>query len=50
MLTADARAVDRPDDVATVLVAAGCPPMRLVVEQEDLETLLPAHGRRAADA
>ena len=48
----DERAVHRPDDVATVLVAAGCPPTRLVVEGEDLETYflrlvraaLPAEG------
>ncbi len=31
------RAVERPDDVATALVACGHPPTRLVVEQEDLE-------------
>ncbi len=34
----DARAVRSPEAVATVLVQAGCPPNRLVVEQEDLET------------
>jgi ABC-2 type transport system ATP-binding protein len=34
----DKRAVDAPDDVATLLVAAGVPPIRLVVEREDLET------------
>ncbi len=38
VLLRDERAVHRPDDVATVLVAAGCPPTRLVVEREDLET------------
>jgi len=32
------RAVHRPDDVATLLVNAGVPPMRLAVEQDDLET------------
>ncbi len=32
------RAVRSPDTVATLLVQAGCPPTRLVVEQEDLET------------
>jgi ABC-2 type transport system ATP-binding protein len=32
------RAAQHPDDVATVLVRAGCPPTRLVVEGEDLET------------
>jgi len=30
--------VHRPDEVATLLVAAGCPPTRLAVEREDLET------------
>jgi ABC-2 type transport system ATP-binding protein len=34
----DPRALERPDDIAKLLVEAGCPPMRLVVEQEDLET------------
>jgi ABC-2 type transport system ATP-binding protein len=34
----DDRAVDAPEEVATLLVTAGCPPLRLVVEQEDLET------------
>ncbi|MFS8097465.1 ABC transporter ATP-binding protein [Lentzea alba] len=34
----DDRAIAEPDAVATVLVAAGCPPTRLVVEQDDLET------------
>jgi ABC-2 type transport system ATP-binding protein len=38
VLLRDERAVHRPDDVATALVAAGCPPTRLVVEREDLET------------
>jgi ABC-2 type transport system ATP-binding protein len=33
----DERAVERPDDVAVALVAAGCPPTRLTVEREDLE-------------
>ncbi|MEO6084248.1 MAG: ABC transporter ATP-binding protein [Umezawaea sp.] len=36
-LTGD-RAVRRPEDVATLLVEAGCPPIRLAVEQDDLET------------
>ncbi|MEU0878004.1 ABC transporter ATP-binding protein [Lentzea sp. NPDC005914] len=35
----DSRAVGEPEAVVTVLVAAGCPPYRLVVEQDDLETL-----------
>ncbi|MGW5718684.1 ABC transporter ATP-binding protein [Amycolatopsis sp. NPDC003865] len=36
-LTED-RAVDHPDEIATQLVAAGCPPTRLAVERDDLET------------
>lgn len=35
---AEDRAVRRPEDVATLLVDAGCPPTRLAVEQDDLET------------
>ena len=31
------RAVEAPDQVACVLVAAGAPPIHLAVEQEDLE-------------
>lgn len=31
------RAIDAPDEVATILVNAGAPPSRLAVEQEDLE-------------
>jgi ABC-2 type transport system ATP-binding protein len=31
------RAIAAPDEVATLLVNAGTPPSRLVVEQEDLE-------------
>lgn len=34
----DVRAVAAPDEVATVLVAAGCPPTHLTVAREDLET------------
>jgi ABC-2 type transport system ATP-binding protein len=34
---AETRAVEAPDEVARVLVAAGAPPLRLAVEQEDLE-------------
>jgi ABC-2 type transport system ATP-binding protein len=34
----DARAVHAPDEVASLLVHAGAPPTRLVVEQEDLES------------
>ncbi len=33
----DTRAVDAPEEVATLLVNAGTPPSRLAVEQEDLE-------------
>jgi ABC-2 type transport system ATP-binding protein len=33
----EARAIDAPDEVARILVAAGAPPIRLGVEQEDLE-------------
>ena len=33
----DERAIDAPDEVARVLVAAGAPPIRLGIEQEDLE-------------
>ncbi|GLY42783.1 multidrug ABC transporter ATPase [Amycolatopsis sp. NBRC 101858] len=36
-LTAE-QAVRHPDDIATLLVTAGCPPTRLAVEQDDLET------------
>jgi ABC-2 type transport system ATP-binding protein len=31
-------AVDRPDEIATLLVQAGCPPTRLQVDAEELET------------
>lgn len=33
----DRLAIERPDDIATRLVHAGCPPTMLAVEQEDLE-------------
>ncbi len=33
----EARAIDAPDEVATILVNAGTPPTRLAVVQEDLE-------------
>ncbi len=33
----EARAIDAPDEVATILVNAGTPPVRLAVEQENLE-------------
>ena len=38
ILLTDSRAVAEPEHVVTVLVAAGCPPYRLVVEEDDLET------------
>ncbi|MET8758890.1 hypothetical protein [Lentzea sp. NPDC004782] len=34
----DPRAISEPEIVAGVLVAAGCPPYRLAVDQDDLET------------
>ena len=34
----DPRVIDRPDAVAQLLVEAGAPPTRLVVEEEDLES------------
>jgi ABC-2 type transport system ATP-binding protein len=37
LLLTQARAMDGPDEVATILVQAGTPPTRLTVEQEDLE-------------
>ena len=37
----EARSLDAPDDVATLLVNAGMPPTRLAVEQEDLEEYFP---------
>ena len=33
----EARAINAPDEVAAILVAAGTPPIRLAVEQENLE-------------
>ncbi|MBE1495798.1 ABC-2 type transport system ATP-binding protein [Amycolatopsis lexingtonensis] len=36
-LTGD-RAIHHPEEIATQLVTAGCPPTRLAVEQDDLET------------
>jgi ABC-2 type transport system ATP-binding protein len=32
------RAIARPDEIATLLVRSGCPPTRLVVEEETLES------------
>ena len=37
LVLTQARAVKRPDDVATALAAGGHPPTKLTVEQEDLE-------------
>ncbi len=37
VILSEARAIDAPDAVATLLVHAGTPPLRLAVEQEDLE-------------
>lgn len=37
LLLTQARAIDRPDEVATILAQAGTPPTRLTIEQEDLE-------------
>jgi len=37
LVLSEARAIDAPDAVATLLVRAGTPPFRLAVEQEDLE-------------
>jgi ABC-2 type transport system ATP-binding protein len=34
---ADAASIERPDEVAALLVEAGAPPMHLTVEEEDLE-------------
>ena len=34
----DKATLQHPDEVATLLVQAGCPPTRLVVEQADLES------------
>jgi ABC-2 type transport system ATP-binding protein len=37
VILTEPRAVDAPDDVATLLVSAGTPPTRLAVEREELE-------------
>jgi ABC-2 type transport system ATP-binding protein len=37
LFLSEPRALDAPDEVATILVNAGTPPTRLVVEQENLE-------------
>jgi ABC-2 type transport system ATP-binding protein len=37
IVVTEARAIDAPEEVATLLVNAGTPPSRLAVEQEDLE-------------
>lgn len=38
MQIADQRAIEHPDEIARLLVAADCPPTRLQVEEEDLES------------
>jgi ABC-2 type transport system ATP-binding protein len=38
MIVADKQALQHPEKIATLLVEAGCPPSRLVVEQKDLES------------
>jgi ABC-2 type transport system ATP-binding protein len=38
LLLTDERALARPEQVATVLVRAGVPPTKLLIEEEDLET------------
>jgi ABC-2 type transport system ATP-binding protein len=38
LVLTDDETVSHPDAVATLLVAAGCPPTRLTVEHDDLET------------
>ena len=37
LISTDPHAIDAPDEVAKILVNAGCPPTRLAIEQEDLE-------------
>lgn len=37
ILIEDARAIEHPDEIAQILVNAGTPPMRLAVEQQNLE-------------
>ena len=37
LVLTEARAIDAPDEVATILVSAGTPPTRLAVAQENLE-------------
>jgi ABC-2 type transport system ATP-binding protein len=37
IMISETHAIDHPDDIARMLVNAGAPPLRLVVEQEDLE-------------
>jgi ABC-2 type transport system ATP-binding protein len=37
IIISDSQAIDHPDDIARLLANAGMPPMRLAVEQQDLE-------------
>ncbi|WP_211588897.1 ABC transporter ATP-binding protein [Allorhizocola rhizosphaerae] len=46
----DERAVWHPDEVATLLVESGCPPVHLAVAEEDLETLFLRLTARGAGA
>jgi ABC-2 type transport system ATP-binding protein len=38
ILIEDSQAIEHPDDIAELMVNAGIPPMRLAIEQQDLET------------
>jgi ABC-2 type transport system ATP-binding protein len=38
LVTTDKSAMQHPEKIATLLVEAGCPPSRLVIEQKDLES------------
>jgi ABC-2 type transport system ATP-binding protein len=38
LMITDKKTLQRPDEVAAILVRAGCPPTRLVIEQGDLES------------
>jgi ABC-2 type transport system ATP-binding protein len=38
LVMSDKESVQNPEKIATLLVEAGCPPSRLVVEQKDLES------------
>ena len=38
LMITDKKALQRPDELASILVRAGCPPTRLVIERGDLES------------